>query len=638
MNTFLPSLCAVVLLALPTASHADVIELASQNPTNGGLFGGSCSGIPDVNGDFVGDFIVGAFQETVSGQVQAGRVYVYSGKDWSLIRTHVSLTPEFQGIFGFGVAGIGDINNDARGDYIVGAWNEDGGGFVDSGRVSVYSGATGATIRTHSMPNTFNGAHFGYAVDAVPDLTGDGRPDYIIGSTGLNTNSNGKAFIYDGVTGNLVRTVEPPVEADASFGRSVAGVPDVNGDGRGDYAVGAPYADPGSSPTDAGRVFLFNGATGALLFVYSSPNAEIGGLFGQSIAGIKDVGGNNLGDVLIGAPFETVGQEDFAGRAYIFSGTLGLLNQSLESPAPEFDGQFGYSLVGVGDRNADGFEDVLIGAPGDGGGSASRPGRAYVMAGLNGGLLATLQSNYATSGDREFGYDVGAVPDVNEDDLPDFIIGADEDEGASGVANAGRAYLVRDLTNDLCGGLVGYLPLVDGFTNVTTIGATGAGVGLSCDGSLFTNDIWFTYEAPCDGLVSMNLCFGANFDSLIAVYEGCEFAGPDFLCDTGTLVACDDDGCGTSGGGSKLSFVAAAGDCFRVRIGGYTGAQGTGILLIDCTPYCMGDIDQSGAVNATDLSILLGAWGSSSSVADLDDDGSVGAPDLAILLGNWGPC
>ncbi len=55
---------------------------------------------------------------------------------------------------------------------------------------------------------------------------------------------------------------------------------------------------------------------------------------------------------------------------------------------------------------------------------------------------------------------------------------------------------------------------------------------------------------------------------------------------------------------------------------------------------CLGDIDGSGGVDASDLAILLGGWGQSSSGAagDLNTDCAVDASDLAILLGNWGNC
>lgn len=51
---------------------------------------------------------------------------------------------------------------------------------------------------------------------------------------------------------------------------------------------------------------------------------------------------------------------------------------------------------------------------------------------------------------------------------------------------------------------------------------------------------------------------------------------------------------------------------------------------------CTGDLNGDGAVNASDLALLLGAWGGTS--ADLNADGTVNASDLALLLGNWGAC
>ncbi len=55
-------------------------------------------------------------------------------------------------------------------------------------------------------------------------------------------------------------------------------------------------------------------------------------------------------------------------------------------------------------------------------------------------------------------------------------------------------------------------------------------------------------------------------------------------------------------------------------------------------PDCIGDANDDGIVDATDLSLLLGAWGSTSDAGDLDQDGTVDASDLAALLGAWGPC
>ena len=52
---------------------------------------------------------------------------------------------------------------------------------------------------------------------------------------------------------------------------------------------------------------------------------------------------------------------------------------------------------------------------------------------------------------------------------------------------------------------------------------------------------------------------------------------------------------------------------------------------------CVGDLDNSGAVDGGDLTMLLGSWGSDG-VADLDNSGTVDGADLTMLLGAWGAC
>jgi hypothetical protein len=58
---------------------------------------------------------------------------------------------------------------------------------------------------------------------------------------------------------------------------------------------------------------------------------------------------------------------------------------------------------------------------------------------------------------------------------------------------------------------------------------------------------------------------------------------------------------------------------------------------IDGACPCVSDLDFDGITNASDLAILLGAWGTGTD-GDLDGNGAVNGADLAILLGAWGPC
>ncbi|MCE2883034.1 MAG: dockerin type I domain-containing protein, partial [Planctomycetaceae bacterium] len=71
------------------------------------------------------------------------------------------------------------------------------------------------------------------------------------------------------------------------------------------------------------------------------------------------------------------------------------------------------------------------------------------------------------------------------------------------------------------------------------------------------------------------------------------------------------------------SLVEAGVDDFRV-------------IDVDCTPNNPADLNGDGAVNGADLTILLGAWGSTNAAYDLDGSGTVSGGDLAILLGAWG--
>ena len=65
------------------------------------------------------------------------------------------------------------------------------------------------------------------------------------------------------------------------------------------------------------------------------------------------------------------------------------------------------------------------------------------------------------------------------------------------------------------------------------------------------------------------------------------------------------------------------------------GVDDLRITNVDCTPNIVGDINGDGSVNGSDLSILLGSWGSNNPAADLDRDGVVGGTDLATLMSNW---
>ncbi len=76
--------------------------------------------------------------------------------------------------------------------------------------------------------------------------------------------------------------------------------------------------------------------------------------------------------------------------------------------------------------------------------------------------------------------------------------------------------------------------------------------------------------------------------------------------------------------------------CDIFEIGSSVDINGNGVPD-ECE--CIGDLDESGVVDAADLAILLGAWGPCAGcTADVDASGIVDGNDLAIVLGAWGAC
>ncbi|GEM_PF-1161604 len=301
-------------------------------------FGASVAGVPDVDGDGSGDLLIGAPGDLATFKEQTlpfGRAYVFSGATGVLLLALDSPeTPRGQGGFGWEVAGIDDLNGDQRGDLIAAyPFN-----FVDlitgkAGRVHVFSGVGGALIASLVSPNDFLESHFGAAVAAVPDVNGDGRPEFIVGEDALAISSDKvprRVYMFNGPSGSLRLQLGSPHEAlNGFFGFSVGGVPDMNGDAAGDVVVGAFGEQPDGQPRLTGRAYAFDGRTGALLCEYVSPNPFEGGLFGVSVEGLGDLNDDDLGDVVIGASGEHPdGSPVLAGRAYIF------LSRGVPTPTP----------------------------------------------------------------------------------------------------------------------------------------------------------------------------------------------------------------------------------------------------------------------------------------------------------------
>jgi hypothetical protein len=170
---------------------------------------------------------------------------------------------------------------------------------------------------------------------------------------------------------------------------------------------------------------------------------EAGGDFaGQAVAGVGDMDADGYDDVLIGAP----GTASGTGTAYLLLGPLSG-DVSLSSAAATFTGEVeddnaGASVASAGDVDGDGNRDIIIGAYGyDYGGSAT--GAGFVLLGPLSGSTGLASSDALLVGehtDDNAGWSVAGAGDMDGDGQDDVLVGALRED--SGGSAAGAAYLV----------------------------------------------------------------------------------------------------------------------------------------------------------------------------------------------------
>ena len=424
--------------------------LAPPTPQPNARFGWSVAGLRDVSGDGLGDAAVGEpLADLLGGFADCGRVHVHSGETGGLLRTIDPPNKQPGGQFGYCVVGLENVNGDAMGDLLVGAPRQHPGATpIDAGRAYIFRGDTGALLRAIKSPHEQAGSLFGLSAAAAPDLNGDGRTEYLVSAPGETVGGRfgaGRVYLFSGASGSLMRTLwSPAYEHAGHFGWSVAAVPDATGDGKADLLVGAPNDDPGGSPHDCGRAYLFNGATYALVRVYASPFAETGSNFGFCVAGVPDVSGDGRGDVVIGSPGDSPGSSPSrSGRAYVYSGATGVYLRTLAAPVPVLNAEFGYALAGLPDVTADARGDVAVGAPLDRSGGLAEAGRVYLFSGASGLPHRDFASPNAEVQGR-FGWGVGVVPDAGGNGRAELVVGAPLQDPGPAPSGAGSAYVVRN--------------------------------------------------------------------------------------------------------------------------------------------------------------------------------------------------
>jgi hypothetical protein len=283
------------------------------------------------------------------------------------------------------LSAAGDLNGDGFPDLAIGA--------LGTSNVYVVLGKTSfnasinldlpTTPNITAIVNKTGSEKIGYGVAIIPDINGDGLDELAISTYQPNAETGNQVYLFYGKKDGFLSLMSSGIKINTSaadavfqsassgtdgFGETIIGLGDVDGDGYGDFAIGAPATD-----SRRGGVYIYYGGAGkpysgtvsasSILFKGETANA----LFGFHAVDHADMNGDGYQDIIVG---EYLGNS-LKGKVYIFYGSSTRFSgQTLASQASLSlagatvgDG-FGYAVAYGGDWNNDGQDDVAIGIPG----------------------------------------------------------------------------------------------------------------------------------------------------------------------------------------------------------------------------------------------------------------------------------
>ena len=525
-------------------------------PLSEDYIGGITTG--DINDDGRKDLILNSSGMDFQGLNNAGGVTVVFGREnWNtfgifdlgnlgnngwVLRSTITADQ-----LGFGGSGTADLDGDGNWELIAGAARAENGSLVDAGVAYIVWGSngplgtlvtTGANQRyilattevTPSLGLVFRGltaaenlGNGTLGISSRPgansDFNGDGLGDFFIAVRG-----------YDRPTVSGLQTAATDVGATiVVFGRADRTYGTLNASGQQEMTINDLTADKG---------FIIRG--GAALDAA-----------GYSIASAGDVNGDGVSDLLIGARLVDRPSFGNAGAAYVIYGKrtppgqgggqtwAGLINDP-EMPGRKIldlgtlqtsdgfkisgenqNGQFGFSVEGLGDVNGDGFDDIVVGAPFATVNGAVNTGSAFVIFGSASGRQTlnipnmTSAEGFIIRGDsaltgntleQQLGLSVGAAGDVNGDGLADIMVNAPYQNRGANI-DVGRSYIILGKNNG-----EGWGQSVNG-QSILDLSNFGVGDGFSLIGEDRASE-QLGNSGPDSSLISPGDLNGDGFDDL----------------------------------------------------------------------------------------------------------------------------
>jgi hypothetical protein len=422
IESMLAPLVALLAIAPVRAQEYQVAQLQAvvltgQHPVfgggiaNGERFGRACTGLGDVDGDGVPDIAVGSRSDQ-DGGTDAGAVYVVLMNRDLTPKSALKLGPGSGGVptawvnsgdmFGYGVAGIGDLDGDGTPDLAITSPNAEPAGVpTTANRGALFicflqpDGSARAVTRiddTSGLP-LLNGDSCGQGCAHLGDLDGDGLPELGLGAPGTDDQGFNRGVVHVvslRTDGTLLRTTALGQGAAPSLvlddidnfgGRGLARLGDLDGDGSIEVAVGCYRDDDGG--LDAGAVWVLSiraGAGGAFVIERTTKiSGSSGGLsvplaeddlFGMTVAPLGDLDRDGIMDLAVGNNKDDIGATDMGALVLLgLDANATVASERVIAQGSGFPGlqlipgeRFGRSLAQLGDIRGDGSVVLGVGA------------------------------------------------------------------------------------------------------------------------------------------------------------------------------------------------------------------------------------------------------------------------------------
>lgn len=653
-------------LSLLDGSNGFLVHGTTGSP--GGVLWTRVSAAGDMNND--------GYDDVAIGESQADRAYVVFGRPAEQQVTEIDMADPnaplvltihgqyFGDHFARGIANVGDVNADGIDDLLLGApqaYNSPG----YSGFAYVVFGdpalADAPDIDAEALDGT-NGflihipyggdgtlAEFGAAAGGGGDVNGDGIDDLLLSDpfATIGSYENGACFIIFGApdlgaSGVLAFNHFSPGPAGVSIageadydhlgsGLSLAG--DINEDGFNDALFCALLADPNELSSAGSCYVLFGGPNFQENHLLDLPSAvahgsKLNGPYqGDNIGTGGSLGGDINGDAVKDIIFGT----QYAGKAYVVFGRPEPLDCNGNGVCDYLDNISGEALDCNGNGVPDECEDC------DGNGSADE---CDIVGGTSANCNGNILPDECELADNDC--NTNGVPDECDPDCD--ANGAPDDcdimTGASPDCNENAIPDWCDIHSPFTSTSPQFSPIGSGSPQSYTLASPPLALGNVTLSFLAHGDF-----SGSDESVSVNL-EGVPVGVILGPL-GTDCASPpnqaQLIVPANVYNSAADNSTVTIN--MIASSAVSSSQCLPTFIRVTVAYDGAGVSIdvnantIPDECECFVDLTGNGVVNASDLALVLGAWGPNPGhPADFNADGLIDHSDLAVLLGAWGPC